>query len=321
MNIIGIDVSKAKLGCAWLGKGYKLKAKTFPNAVTGWQGLVGWSLKNTGLAAGQLHFVMEATGVYHERLATWPHDAGAQVSAANPAQVKFYAQGLGVRTENDKKDSVALARYGLKENPKPRQPEALEIRTLKALIARLDGVEKGLQRGHNRQGKALASDAPGEVLKSLAHMAGLLAGERQRLERLIEGHLDKHEKLKVNKALLGSIPGAGKAIATRMPMVIGGRQFDSAGQCSAYLGLVPVQHESGSGVRGLAKAGNPIIRAKPYMAAIVATAYNPDIKAQSGRLAGNGKSKMSALGAAMRKLVQICFGVLKHQLPYQPQVG
>ncbi|MBU1214935.1 MAG: IS110 family transposase, partial [Gammaproteobacteria bacterium] len=30
-----------------------------------------------------------------------------------------------------------------------------------------------------------------------------------------------------------------------------------------------------------------------------------------------GKSKMSALGAAMRKLVHLCFGVLKTRQPYQ----
>jgi transposase len=57
------------------------------------------------------------------------------------------------------------------------------------------------------------------------------------------------------------------------------------------------------------------------MTAVVATTYNPDIKAQYERLTRNGKSKMSALGAAMRKLVHICFGVLKHQQPYQPQVA
>jgi transposase len=71
----------------------------------------------------------------------------------------------------------------------------------------------------------------------------------------------------------------------------------------------------------LSKVGNPVIRAKLYMAAIVAIRYNPDIKAQYERLTSKGKSKMSALGAAMRKLVQICFGVLKHQQPYQPQTG
>ncbi|MAX98635.1 MAG: IS110 family transposase, partial [Oceanospirillaceae bacterium] len=32
------------------------------------------------------------------------------------------------------------------------------------------------------------------------------------------------------------------------------------------------------------------------------------------------KSKMQALGAAMRKLVQICFGVVKHQSEYRSQV-
>jgi transposase len=82
-----------------------------------------------------------------------------------------------------------------------------------------------------------------------------------------------------------------------------------------------VQHESGSSVKGrsrLSKVGNPAIRSKLYMAA---TRYNPDIKAQYGQLTVNGKSKMSALGAAMRKLVKICFGVLKHQQLYQPQVG
>jgi hypothetical protein len=58
-----------------------------------------------------------------------------------------------------------------------------------------------------------------------------------------------------------------------------------------------------------------------YLVAVTATRYNLDIKAQYERLTNKGKSKMSALGAAMRKLVQICFGVLKHQQPYQPQVG
>ena len=102
------------------------------------------------------------------------------------------------------------------------------------------------------------------------------------------------------------------------------RVFVSATQCAAFIGLVPVQHESGSSVRGrahLSKAGNAQVRAKLYMAAVVAIQHNPDIKAQYQRLLRAGKTKMSALGAAMRKLVHICFGVLKHQQPYQAQVA
>ena len=57
-----------------------------------------------------------------------------------------------------------------------------------------------------------------------------------------------------------------------------------------------------------------------YMAAVVEIKYNPDIKQEYGCLLKNGKSKMAARGVAMRKLVQICFGVLKHQTPYQPRM-
>lgn len=220
-----------------------------------------------------------------------------------------------MRSKYDKKDSVVLARYGVNEKPKRWQPEAVEIRTLKALLSLLDSLEKDLQRERNRQEKAEISQAPKAVLGSLVLIIEALDAERQQLEKLIEEHINNHKPLKENKALLESIPGVGNVIATRMLMVIGSRQFDSPSQCAAYLGF-PVQHESGSSVRGrskLSKAGNPTIRAKPYMAAVVATTYNPDIKAQYQRLTEGGKSKMSALGATMRKLVQICFSVIKHQ--------
>ena len=59
------------------------------------------------------------------------------------------------------------------------------------------------------------------------------------------------------------------------------------------------------------------IRAVLYMAAVVGTRYNPHVKAVYERLLARGKSKMSSLGAAMRKLVHLCFGVLKNQQPYQ----
>lgn len=67
----------------------------------------------------------------------------------------------------------------------------------------------------------------------------------------------------------------------------------------------------------LSKAGPPRIRAVLYMAAIVATKYNPHVKMVYDRLVARGKAKMAALGAAMRKLVHLCFGVLKTRMRYQ----
>lgn len=116
----------------------------------------------------------------------------------------------------------------------------------------------------------------------------------------------------------------GEKTARAWLTVLHSRQFKSAEQVAAFLGLVPVERQSGSSVQGrphLSKAGDARVRAGWYMAAVVATRYNPDIKALYEPLAlPKGKAKMAALGAAMRKLVPICFGVIKHQQNYRPNI-
>ena len=71
----------------------------------------------------------------------------------------------------------------------------------------------------------------------------------------------------------------------------------------------------------MSKAGPAHLRAKLDMPAIVASRYNADAKALYERLVKAGKAEKAALGAVMRKLVHIAFGVLKHQPPYAPHVA
>lgn len=107
-----------------------------------------------------------------------------------------------------------------------------------------------------------------------------------------------------------------------MVTLLHSRAFKTAGSLAAYLGLVPKQQVSGvfKGKSRLSKMGPSGMRAKLYLPAVVALRSNPDIKAQYERLTQNGKTKMQAIGAAMRKLVQICFGVVQHQTAYKPQL-
>ncbi len=87
---------------------------------------------------------------------------------------------------------------------------------------------------------------------------------------------------------------------------------------AAIAALVPVQHESCTSVRGrphLSRTGNAQLRAKLYMVTIVATRHNPDDRSQYLRLLEHGKCKISEPGASMRKLVQVCFGVLNTRYP------
>lgn len=324
MKVIGIDVSKAKLDCLWIRDlaGMKVKSKIQANTPAGHQALLDWAVKQTGEAVSELHFVMEATGVYHETLAYALHDAGTRVSVVNPARIRDYAKSLGSQTKTDKKDSIIIARYGMTQSPRLWLPERDEIRQLKALIARCDAIKQDIQREQNRMEKARVSAVSIEVRTSIETVHAQLEAERKRLETLIDDHIDNHPGLKQDRALLESIPGVGPVISQQMVAVIRSRSFYRGRECAAFLGLVPKEHESGSSVRGkprLTKQGDGRIRAKLYMAAVVATRHNPDIRRQYIRLLKRGKSKMSAIGAAMRKLVHICFGVLKHQTPYRPQ--
>lgn len=323
MAHIGIDVSKDKLDLLWLRdpEQNKVKTKVFKNQPDAFPGLLRWLQEHTGESVDQLHVFLEATGIYHEPLAYWLHDQGVWVYVLNPAQVRHHAQGGGVRSKTDRKDSMMLARYGYDRSPAPWQPEPPEVRELKRLVARLDTLEADIQREENRLEKArFSGDAQAE--ESISHMLAALREERRRLRQSIDDHFDNNQHLKQDRALLETIPGIGRVLSSYLVVALRSRDFASARQAAAFFGLVPIAEQSGTSVHKrprLSKAGDPKLRAKLYMAAVTATRYNPDVRAQYLRLGKRGKAKMAAIGAAMRKLVHIAYGVLKSQTVYQSQ--
>lgn len=322
MLYLGIDVAKAKLDCCLLQAeaGSKRKTKVVSNSACGIADLLVWVAKQ-GCSPAELHVVMEGTGVYHEQAALALADAGVAVSIVNPAQVRDFARGLAVRTKTDGVDSGVLARYGTLLKPPAWTPPSPQARVLQALLARRDAVAQDLQRERNRQEKAGATDTPARIQKSIADSIAFLSRQLAELQRDIDEHIKGHPELKDDLLLLQSIPAVGPQVGGNLLSVMHNHAFGSAEQLAAYLGLVPVERQSGSSVRGrarLSKAGPARIRAVLYMAAVVATRCNPHVKAVYDRLLARGKSKMSALGAAMRKLVHLCFGVLKTRKPYRP---
>lgn len=320
MRYLGMDVAKAKLDCLLLSEtGDKGKSKSVANSRSGIADLMAWIGKQH-ISSNELHVVMDATGVYHEQAALALANAGVTVSIVNPAQVKNFGRGLAVRTKTDGMDSYVLARYGDLLKPVAWTPPSPEARILQALLARRDAVVQDLQRERNRQEKADATDTPALIQQSLSDSIEFLSKQLAKLQQDIDQHIDYHPSLKNDLALLQSIPAVGPQVGSNMLAVIHSHNFGTAEQMAAYLGLVPVERQSGSSVMGrarLSKAGPARIRAMLYMAAISATRCNPHVKAVYDRLLARGKSKVSALGAAMRKLVHLCFGVIKTRQSYQ----
>ena len=323
----GIDVSKDKIDIGWLRDSTtnKKKTKVFKNTAEGHQLAKDWLLKNIKAETEEIVVTIEPTNVYHEALMYFLHDCGFKVLLVNPGKAKKYAESINQVHKTDKSDAIVLARYGCAQFNRLElwQPEPAEVRELKVMIRRLSALEKDLQREKNRQEATLVSLSSDRVVQSLKAMIEALEAEIKCLQQDIDDYIDGIPQLKHNRQLLQSIKGIGPVMSRELVYLFSSKKFKNAKQAAAYLGLIPRLKESGKlkGRTTLSKMGDARIRAKLYMAAVSASTYNPDIKAQKARLLKAGKVKMQAIGAAMRKLIQICFGVIKHQIEYRPQLS
>lgn len=313
-GILGIDISKAKFDVALMVEGKIKKSHLFENAQDGFETLSGWLLKQgiTSVSA-----CMEATGCYGDALATYLHDQGFVVSVVNPAQIKSFSGAQLSRAKTDKADAKLIAQFYHQMRPEQWTPPPMHVRELQALVQRLSALMQMERQEHNRM-----DTAPAVVRPSIVTVLATVKAEIKTVEAMIRDHIDRHPDLKHQSDLLESIPGIGKATIFRVLAFIGDVQrFDHAKALAAFVGLNPTVHQSGSSVRGkprLSKKGNSVIRKALYMPAIVARRYNPVIKEFADRLKKAGKPNMLIIGAVMRKLLHIMYGVLKSGMPFDP---
>ena len=313
--MLGIDVAKAKLDVALRLPSGKWRNKVVPNNGAGFEELRSWLAKQ-GVASA--HVCMEATGVYWEAVAADLADHGFAVSVVNPAQIKSYAAALGVRTKTDAVDARVIGQFCADRAPSLWQPPSKSVRRLKALVGRRDALVDLKTQETNR----LEVASTDEVRRSIEAVVAHLEGQIKEIERQIKNDVDDDPTLKSQRELLDSIPGLGdKTIAMFLSRYGGELRFPGARHAVAFAGLDTRQHESGSSVKGkprLSKKGDSSIRRALYMPAVVAMTRTAWGKAFADRLLKAGKPKKLILGALMRKIVSIAYGVLKSGTPFNP---
>ncbi len=313
---LGIDVSKATLDAALLldGAAPKARHKVFPNTHEGHQLLLLWLQEQN---APVVHATLEATGTYGEAVSLALHEAGHKVSLVNPALVRAFGQSQLKRTKTDKADAILIARFCAMHQPVPWTPPAPELGELQALVRRVEALEEMKRMEENRLDAGVSCEI---VRASLVDHIVYLQSQIEAARRQIQEHIQAHPELKEQARLLCSIPGIGEVTAAVILAEIGDvSHFQSARQVAAFAGLVPRLRESGSSVRGkprLSKVGSPRLRKCLYFPAMTALRWNPLIQALGQRLLAQGKPKMLILGAAMRKLLHLAYGVLKSGKPF-----
>lgn len=312
--MLGIDVAKAKLDVALRLPDGKLRSKVIDNTPEGFAALSAW-LQKQGATA--LHACMEATGTHWEACAEYLADAGNTVSVVNPAQVKAFGASRLTRTKTDKADARLIAEFCASQKPESWQAPTPAIRELRALVARRAALDAMRTQEKNRL--PVARDAVRSGIEAhLAYLEQAIAS----IEARIREKIDNDPDLKQQRELLDSIPGLGdKTIPVLLSYYGGPLRFEKAKEAAAFAGLDPRQHESGNSVRGkprLSKIGHSALRHALYMPAMVAITKTLWGRAFRDRLRASGKPPMVIIGAMMRKLVHVAFGVLKSGKPFDP---
>ena len=315
--ILGIDISKDKFDVSLRhpGQDHPLAQHQFPNRPAGFKQLQRW-LRKHGVT--HVHACMEATSRYGEALALFLHQQEQQVSVVNPRRIRKYADSLLVRTQHDALDADIIARFCATQKPRLWTPAPPEVRQLQDLTRLRQFMVSQCTRLQNRlhtESKTLA--------RLLRRHIRQLDRTVEEIEAAITTFLQDHDELNQQVALVDTITGIGPitaavAVAELPPP----GQLEHAGQAVALAGLDPRKKDSGKSIRGVAhvsKMGSRPLRAALYMAAVAASRSNPIIRAQTQRLRARGKNGKTVICAAMRKLVRLIYGVLKHRQAFDPK--
>lgn len=332
---IGIDVSKDCLDVALRPQGEVFQVANSEQGIT--------HLIQRLLAGPPTLMVMEATGGMEVLAAVMLSAAGLAVAVVNPRQVRDFAKATGQLAKSDKIDALVLAHFAEAIRPQVRAMADEQTRELHGLVTRRQQLVEMLTAERNRLGTCPAGVVPVSAAstqqaehvpcRGAAEMKGKarqdvqvhIAWLRKRLQDLdddLEQMIRKTPVWQERSNLLSSVPGIGQVVSRVLLVGLPELGQLSARAISALVGVAPLNRDSGK-MRGKRSiwGGRAQVRAALYMAALVASRYNPVIKAFYERLLSKGKAKKVALTACMHKMVVILNAMVKTGTAWQSPLG
>jgi transposase len=315
-QVLGIDIAKESFEACLMIAGNTWQEQ-FDNTPAGFKQLQRWMSKHM---SEKVHACMEATGQYGESLAEFLYQEGFSISVVNPARIKAYANSKLRRNKTDKADAELIAIFCLREQPALWSPPPASFKDLQALVRHYEDLQAVLQQEKNR---LKSGGTHPIILGDLREHVAYLERCMQRIRQTIREHIQAYPELKKQQELLLSIPGIGEITASKLLGEIRDVcAFEDARQLAAYAGVTPRNFVSGTSVHKksrMSKTGNANLRKALYMPAISAKHHNPIVRVFCDRLLKSGLRPKEVIGAAMRKLLHLVFGILKSGKPFDPE--
>jgi transposase len=299
-DTIGIDISKDTLDSYWLSK---RKHKQFANSKTGLRALIRWVRE-----AEVSLTVYEATGVYHRLLETSLAAHDLPFARVNPRQARRFAEGAGTLAKTDRVEAAMLARMGSLLELKADNPRSETLHNLKGMATARQALIKDRTAARARLNTATHPLLRKQATQRLRQVERDIA----QIDATIETIIIDDKRLSEKAGILTSIPGIAKITAFAMLIEMPELGSLSGKQAASLAGLAPISRQSGQWQgKERIQGGRACLRRAIYLPAVVATRFNPDMKAKYHQLIANGKCKKLAITAVMRKLVVMADSLLR----------
>ena len=297
-------------------------SKAFANNQKGFTQLLTWSRKLTSDDL-PVHFVMEATGVYHECFAYFLADQGCAVSIVLPNKISNYFRSLEVKTVTDFTSAEVIARFGLSRKLEAWKRPDTSIRKLRQLGREREQIvaERTMVKNqmHAEQSEAFPNEGS---LRRLKKRIVLLDKQEQEVKKELTEVINGSQALRKSVDLITSIPGVGLLTAAIVLGETSGFELvRNRRQLTSYAGLDVREKQSGTSVRGkpsISKRGNKYLRKSMYLPALAAKRSDSKFSAIFKRVVDKHGIKMKGVVAIQRRILELIYTIYKTQTPYDP---
>lgn len=297
-----------------------LSSRTFPNNELGFKAFNKWVGKLYKRSIPLL-FVMEATGVYHERLTYFLYDLGRQVSIVLPKRAKDFSKTLKVKKITDKIASQYLAIMGLEKSLDLWvKPKKIYVE-LKHLTREKEQIQQQITQIKNQ----IHAEESGvfthkRTISRMKETLKLLKKQRGEVLKEIKQTVDSDDELKRKVNDIMTIPGVGLiTVASVIGETAGFNQVRNKRQLVSYAGYDVMNQESGTSVKTksrISKRGNKNIRKAMHMPALASIRAGGHNKELFIRLVGKSGIKMKGVVAVQRKLLVLIYTLWKNGTTY-----
>ena len=324
-QVLGIDVAQKEL-VVTLGRMHndltiELYAyNVFKNTEKGFLKLLEWVNKLTDKEI-KVRYVMEATGVYHQKFAYYLDEKEEDISIVLPNKISNYMRTLDIKTITDKTCSEGIARFGLERKlDNWKKPKEI-YRVLKQLTRERRQItdERTIVKNqlHAEQTEAIPHLSSIERLKKRILFLNTLEKE---IKNEIENSVKEHKELMIDIGNICTIPGVSiLTAATVIGETNGFELIRSKKQLTSYAGLDVKEKLSGTSVKGkptISKRGNRYLRSCLHLPALSTIKWDDNFRDQYARIVAKHGIKMKGCVAVQRKLLELIYVIYKNKIAY-----